>query len=124
MLIKFNDSTTKDVNLEVKSIELGKRLERAAKIFFILLGLSIFSIAIPIFHFVLVPGFFIAAFVFSYKYFHQVSSLDLTSFQCPKCLQPLNEKILHLKSSDNYLLLYCFNCRINMRLELKNEHKR
>ena len=83
MLIKFNDSTTKDVNLEVKSIELGKRLERAARIFFILLGLSIFSIAIPIFHFVLVPGFFIASFVFSYKYYHQVSYLDLTSFQCP-----------------------------------------
>lgn len=121
MLIKFNDSSTNNVNLEVKPIELGKRLERATKIFFILLGLSIFSIAIPIFHFVLVPGFLIAAFVFAYKYFNQISYLDLTSFQCPKCSQPLNEKILHLKRSDNYWRLYCFNCRINMRLELKNE---
>lgn len=121
MLVKFNDSSTQNVDLEVKQLEFSKRLERAAKIFITLFGLSIFSIAIPIFHFILVPGFFIAAFIFAFKFYNQISFIDLSKFKCPKCSEPLNEKIVNLKKTDNFLRLYCFNCRINMRLELKNE---
>lgn len=121
MLIRFNDSTTEEVNLELKSIDLGKRIERSTKIFFILFGLSIFSIAIPIFHFILVPGFLIAAFLFAYSRFKQISYLDLTNFHCPKCSESLDEKALYFKKDDYYTRLYCFKCRTNMRLEFKNE---
>ena len=120
ILIRFDDSSAEPSSLQVIKFSIGERIERASKIFGILFALAIFSIVIPIFHFILVPGFLVSAFVVAYIRFNETSYIDLTQFNCPKCSSPIDEKVIYFKKNSLFAKIYCFNCRINMRLQIQN----
>lgn len=118
--IRFDDSSNEPSNLQIINFSLGERIERSLKIFGVLFALAVFSIVIPIFHFILVPGFLLAAFIFTFIRFKEISYIDLTKFNCPKCSCPIDEKVIYLKKNSLFAKIYCFSCRINMRLQIQN----
>lgn len=89
----------------------SNRWQRAGKTFLVLLGLSLFSIVIPIFHFILVPGFFFSAFYFAFKRLNEIGFLDLKEFKCPKCHHAMDEKDLVFRTKDKSKKIFCYNCR-------------
>lgn len=115
--VKFDDTSSECPDLHITNLSLSNRTERALKNFGILLALTIFSIAIPIFHFILVPAFLISSFIFPYIRFKETSYIDLSHFNCPKCSHPIDEKIIYLKQKNLPIKLFCFNCRTNIKIE-------
>lgn len=116
--ITFDDSKKIEVALSVNKFSLLNRIRRSLKIFGILLLAAIVSVFIPVIHFLLVPAFVISAFVVAVIRFNQVSYVDLTGFNCPKCSQPLNETEIYQNKKANFLKVYCYHCRSNMNLEI------
>ena len=92
-------STERDVSVElhvfglpatrgiarVRERDPGERSVRALKGGGALFGLALLSIFIPIAHFVLVPGFLIAAVVFALSRMREDASIVALSGTCPRC---------------------------------------
>jgi len=92
-------STERDVSVELHVFGLaatrgialanprdpGERTVRALKGGGALFGLALLSIFIPIAHFVLVPGFLIAAVVFALSRMREDASIVALSGTCPRC---------------------------------------
>lgn len=110
-LVQFDDLSTYVVNIPISQFTFNERLKRAIKIFFTLILISILAVLIPILHFVLVPAAFIAAFVMGYIRYSQTAIADFSSIICSKCSVQLNEKKIYLKPNQDFIKLYCFNCR-------------
>jgi hypothetical protein len=69
----------------VRERDPGERTVRAMKGGGALFGLALLSIFIPIAHFVLVPGFLLAAVVFALKRMREGASIVALSGTCPRC---------------------------------------
>lgn len=115
--INFPETNSHDTELILSQYSASEKWQRAGKTFSIFLGLSLFSIVIPIFHFILVPGFFFAAFYFSYKRLMEVAFFNLKEFKCPKCDHSLDEKELVFTKKDQIKRVFCFNCRNYIRFD-------
>lgn len=116
--IEFEDSSKIWVDLPLVKFSFTDRVKRAVKTFTVLLAAAVFSILIPVLHFVLVPGFFISAFVMSILRFNQVSYIELNNFKCPKCSELLTEKKIFQSKKEGLSKIYCLNCRTNMKMEV------
>jgi len=114
--IVFEDGHEAVYNLASGAFNYSSRLMKALVAFSGFAVAALVSIAIPVLHFVLVPGFLIAAFVFSYLKFNQVSYVDLKDFNCPMCSNPLNENLVYQTKSKGSTKLYCSECRKSMKL--------
>lgn len=62
-----------------------ERTENALKLFGILIGLTFAAIFVPLVHYVLVPGLFIASFVFAMDKLNETTRSEGGSAECPKC---------------------------------------
>lgn len=69
----------------VVDYDRGMRLRRAAAIFAPLFAAALVSLPIPGFHFIGVPGFGIAAFVFARRRFRQPWDMTSLGGPCPAC---------------------------------------
>ncbi len=112
----FDDGSRTSVDLNEIEYSMTTRWKRSLKIFFILFGISIFSIFVPVLHFVLVPGFLIAAGVMAWLTFQESKFIDLANVPCPKCSAPFSEKGLHPNKKQKFIKIYCYHCRTNMKL--------
>src|SRR5690606_26116863 len=114
--IVFEDGHEAVYNLASGAFNYSSRLMKALVAFSGFAVAALVSIAIPVLHFVLVPGFLIAAFVFSYLKFNQVSYVYLKDFNCPMSANPLNENLVYQTKSKGSTKLYCSECRKSMKL--------
>lgn len=95
----------------VKSFSKKERGVRALKTLGVCWGLAVASVIIPIAHFILVPGFFIAGiFLSSHAYFTEKIILEGKG-SCPKCRTPLQIKQSNYKWP---LTEICQNCRADL----------
>lgn len=76
--------------VKVQRLNQEQRTKRAFKALGISFGLSIASIIVPILHFILVPGFFIAGPIFAYFLYKQKDMVMGGSGTCPGCSKPFS----------------------------------
>ena len=72
----------------IRTRDAGERRARALRAVGVCVLLSAFSILLPIAHFVLVPGFLIAASVVGVRRLREHASIVGLSGVCPRCLEP------------------------------------
>ncbi|MGZ3769961.1 MAG: hypothetical protein ACXVCP_08170 [Bdellovibrio sp.] len=118
--IEFEDSTQVQTELQFAEFTRANRLKKAWATFGAFLLAAVFSVFIPVLHFVLVPAFLISAFVMPIKQFDKVSYIDLTGYRCPKCGEPLNQKKVFQSKNDNFSRVYCYQCRTTMKFTGSN----
>lgn len=87
--LQIRDSTRAPTHstLEVAHLGAGVRARRAATRLFICWALAGVSVLVPLLHFVLVPGFFIAGFVLAALAFRAAVEVRSPKVPCPKCAQ-------------------------------------
>jgi len=74
-----------------------QRVARAAKTLGIFWGLAVVTLFIPLAHFVLVPGFFIAGPIVAYLRYRVTETVDKASGECPTCHEQVT---IQLDASD------------------------
>jgi len=77
-----------DGTARVRRRDAGERSARALRAGGLLLGLAVLSVFIPIAHFVLVPGFLLAAPFFAIRRLRERDSIVALSGTCPRCNAP------------------------------------
>jgi len=110
--IRLDDGTQFDLSIPVTQLSQPERFKKAMKTFGIVFAISLVSILVPVFHFVLVPLFLIASIVLAFRQYNKVFEFDLKGVQCPKCKDDLKEGLLTTK--ENRFSVYCFTCRRNL----------
>jgi len=93
------------------------RARRASLALLACWGLAAFSVLIPLAHFVLVPGFFIAGFVVAWQRLQQRQLILGANVSCPECGA---NSVLPSGPDDWPISLFCDAC--HARLELKLQH--
>jgi 4-hydroxybenzoate polyprenyltransferase len=71
--------------VQLRSLGAAERAKRAAKMVGILWGLAVLSVFVPIAHFVLVPGFFLAGLVAAAMVYRTEIVVVGGEASCPKC---------------------------------------
>ena len=89
VILQIRDSTREPVksSLEVEHLNVGVRARRAVLRLLICWVLAGVSVLVPLMHFVLVPGFFIAGFVLATLAFRGTVEVRSPKIACPKCAQ-------------------------------------
>lgn len=89
VLLQIRDSSRDPVkaSLELKHLGVGVRARRAIVRLLICWVLAGVSVLVPLMHFVLVPGFFIAGFVLATLAFRATVEVQSPKVPCPKCAQ-------------------------------------
>lgn len=115
-LIQIETDGIAHPSIGVESINYKQmdRVKRAGQAFIFFLAIATLSILVPVLHFILVPGFIIAAFVISYSRFKQILCFDVSAAKCPICHTPFSEKKVYIQSNEARAKLYCYKCRKNM----------
>ncbi len=118
--IKSNDGKATIGQMQTTWFEHRDRVTRALQrlgFFWLLAGITVF---IPIAHFVLVPGFFIAGPVVAYMTYQMNWMRDHVSGACPAC----NEKvIIKLESKDKLpKWTYCPACNTPLHITQPDNH--
>jgi len=72
----------------VRRRDPGERTARALRAAGLCLGLALLTVFIPIAHFVLVPGFLLAAPFFAFRRLRERDSIVQLSGTCPRCNAP------------------------------------
>ena len=72
----------------VRRRDAGERTARALRAAGLFLGLAILSVFLPIAHFVLVPGFLLAAPFFAVRRLREHDSIVALRGTCPRCVEP------------------------------------
>lgn len=127
--------TSEEINYKVKivaydKVSLGKvrvkkfsereRWQRALKALGICWGAAIFSVFLPIAHFILVPGFLIAGIVLPFHFYSAKSIVSGGEGNCPKCEAPF----IIQKSSDTWPLSdTCGECYLSVKIEKASDKK-
>jgi hypothetical protein len=94
----------------------GERMRRALKWGGALFGLAVVSVFLPIAHFVLVPGFLIAAIVFFARRLGQARKIEKVVGRCPRC--GLEQEFeLERVPLEGEIELTCQSCRNRIRGE-------
>jgi hypothetical protein len=73
--------------IEIESWDLKERQKRATKWSLMFFGFGIVSVLVPIFHFILVPGFIISSPIAYFFFMRQQSMIIGGEGVCPNCLQ-------------------------------------
>lgn len=113
--IRLDDSSEHCTDQSLIEIALIGRMKRAAKAFVVLFMLAVFSILIPILHFILVPLFLILSFVVSYRRMYQRGYIELKRFNCPRCKAAMGDEAMYI-NSEKSVRIYCYTCRSDLRL--------
>ena len=90
IILTSDQSKSFDLNQQIVKLNPQQRFQRAIKKFGLFLGLAIFCIFIPVFHFILVPLFLLIAIISGWKTYTVEFELDLESQKCLQCQQNLN----------------------------------
>lgn len=105
-------------NTHADTIELihwtpSQRTMRAMKSLGIFWGLAVFSVFLPVAHFVLVPMFLILGPIFAVSTYKQDASIVAKALVCPECKEPLKVSSQKMKWP---LLLVCDSCKTRVYL--------
>lgn len=79
-------------NVALTPLDSSARTKAALKSLALFWLLSVVSIALPIAHFVLVPGFFVAGIVFALGQYKRQWRLEAGNVACPECRQNISLK--------------------------------
>lgn len=71
--------------IERRDLSISERATRGLKTGGLLWLAAVFSVFVPILHFVLVPGFLLAGLIFGYASWHTRAELSHGEFVCPNC---------------------------------------
>jgi hypothetical protein len=116
VVIECADTTPREIQLELIPIEKSKRIFKATKALFILWTCMGFAVFIPMVHFVLVPGLFLAGIFFAISGYIDDVQLAPTKLKCSKCAgdaQPAHW-------SDQFpKWMKCAGCGAEMKIELQ-----
>jgi hypothetical protein len=74
--------------VRAKYYDKSERSKRALKILGLLWGIALFCIIIPLAHFILVPGFFLAGPIVAFLFYNQNDIILGGSGNCPACGKP------------------------------------
>lgn len=85
ILIENDAGATRAGTLRVRVFSNRERALRALKMLGIMWGVALATVFIPIAHFVLVPGFFIAGPVAAVLRYRVVESMEAAAGECPTC---------------------------------------
>lgn len=102
-------------DLELKNMNLDKRMKKAAPVFGLFLFISICCIFVPFLHFILVPGFLIFGSYKTYLIIAENKLLDMQMINCPVCKKNLNEKNIYFSKFP--IKLVCFECGAQLTIE-------
>ncbi len=105
-------------SIEIVNWTPAERRRRALRALGIAWGIGLFCVIIPLLHFVLVPGFFIAGIVAGLHYHRQLSILRGGEGICSDCAKEFRIE----KSSHRFPLQeLCEHCRATLTIELPAE---
>lgn len=111
-IIAYDKTTLGSVH--VKTFSTSERSKRALKTLAIFWGAAIFSVFLPIAHFVLVPGFLIAGIALPFHIYGAKSIVLGGEGNCPRC----NAPFVIQKSSDTWPLSdTCGECFLAVKIE-------
>jgi hypothetical protein len=117
-IVKIEGQAIPGLEVPVEVYGIAERVKRSMKLFIILLLTGVLCILIPILHFVLVPGFLLASFVFGFLKFNEVYAIDLKNFRCPSCQSSLKDTQIFLKQKNPISRIFCFECRKQIYFEI------
>jgi len=111
----YDNQIASQIDFETESLILNKRLTRAIKTFLILFICCVFSVLIPVFHFILVPGLAIGSFVMAYLRYNESIIIYLKNAICPGCKSTLLDKKYFRPDKDFSFLATCQNCSSDIK---------
>lgn len=93
--------------MKIQRLSLKQRLKNSGKAAALMLALAVASIAVPVFHFVLVPLFLVLALVMGAMEFRK--NIEVTGLEviCEECDTPMS---MDSRSSQDLLMKYCPTC--------------
>jgi hypothetical protein len=107
-LVSANNKKT-DGEVRAKYYEKKERTERAFKVLGLLWGIGLFCIIIPLAHFILVPGFFLAGPIVAFFFYNQTDIILGGSGNCPACGRPFKVARAGIKWPLNDVCSECHN---------------
>ncbi len=110
--IRLDDTTEFEVDVPITEMSSLERTKKSLKIFGVWFVITVLSIAVPVFHFILVPALLVTAIAMGLRQYRKIFAFDLAGVKCPKCKKDLNEKVITASAAK--ISVYCFNCRMTM----------
>ncbi len=115
--VRADDRPASEGELIFTRYHSGERLSRAAKALLGCWAAAGVTVLIPIAHFVLVPGFFIAGPVLAYTRYQAERTSDAVKVDCPSCCQKVT---VEMEASEKLpVYKYCPHCRVNLHISEK-----
>lgn len=116
ILISYENQPQLEGMLDVEEYDSATRMRNALKSLALFWALALVSVILPIAHFVLVPGFFLAGPFVAYTKYNQQSKVVGGKAQCAACRSPLKIESGTLKMPMTEL---CDQCWKKNKIELK-----
>lgn len=109
VLVRIRDSTREPVTseLEVETLALPSRLMSGLRMLLLSWALAVAAIFVPLLHFVLVPGLFVAGPILGWLATRSTIRVKSTVITCPKCGQ---ETAIEPRSKGWPVALRCSHC--------------
>ena len=117
--LRFWDQPPQTADVTVRERSAGERAGRALVALGIAWGLALFSVLIPVAHFVLVPGFALGGVVVAVIRYLEVRTVVRVAGTCPKCEQ--GQDIATSQKWKSSLTIECPSCRSDLQLETKED---
>ena len=118
VILVLEGTPSKNLSLDLVTIDKAIRVKRAIKSLAIFWACAGFSIFIPMLHFVLVPGFFLAGLFFAANAYSDDVQIKQTGVPCLKC----DHEAIFKNLDDQFpKWATCENCKAEIRLEIQRD---
>lgn len=115
--IESNTADTQSGELRILSLSKEARTKTALKYLGGAWAMALFSIFLPLLHFVLVPGLFLAGPILAYLFYNKKEQMQAGTILCPKCKSEVPYKKQYVKWP---LSITCTNCLNVLTLKPKS----
>lgn len=116
----YDNQIIHQIDFITEPVIINKRLSRSIKIFSILIVCCIFSILIPVFHFILVPGLAISSFIMAYLRYKESLVVYMKYVTCPSCKSLIDDKTFFRTSEDFSFTATCQKCSSDVKFKTIN----
>lgn len=107
-LLVSSTGLTSEISFDRHDLSQAEKTKTAVKWFAVFFALAVFSVFVPILHFVLVPSFLIAAVVVGMRAYSQKADLTNLRGNCPNCSSAISLERVRIKRVTREI---CPQCR-------------
>lgn len=104
-----------EATFDRKDLSQAEKSRAAMKWFGIFFALAVFSVFVPILHFILVPSFLIAAVVVSMRAYNQKADLENVRGKCPNCSTEISIPRVRIRKVSGEI---CPQCRDFIKIKI------